>query len=116
MSLLKEYREHSSSAAGRTPRPLPVSLPIPLSSRDPPGRRLLTFCAFAVAALASDYNRLLQAPLCCESRYLPDGDTLHDRMLAIGFQEGMASGIDGRAAGLLNGAMEVSLRVLSSGS
>lgn len=37
-------------------------------------------------------------------------------MLAIGFQEGMASGIDGRAAGLLNGAMEVSLRVLSSGS
>lgn len=62
-----------------------------------------------VTALAVDYNRLLQAPLCCESRILPDGDTLHDRMLAVGYEEGLASGVEGRAAGLLSGAMDVSL-------
>ncbi|BGP57079.1 hypothetical protein JCM8202_006308 [Rhodotorula sphaerocarpa] len=60
----------------------------------------------SLAALAVDYNRLLQAPLCCESRILPDGDTLHDRMLAVGYEEGLASGVEGRAAGLLSGAMD----------
>ncbi|KAG0663719.1 hypothetical protein C6P46_002288 [Rhodotorula mucilaginosa] len=59
-----------------------------------------------LSAIATEFHRIQQAPLCCEARLLPDGDTLHDRMLAVAYEEGLASGVEGRAAVLLSDAME----------
>ncbi|GAA5993106.1 hypothetical protein JCM10908_003108 [Rhodotorula pacifica] len=59
-----------------------------------------------LSAIAVEFNRIQQAPLCCESRILPDGDTLHDRMLAVAYEEGLAGGVEGRATGLLSSAIE----------
>ena len=57
-----------------------------------------------------EYNRLVQAPLCCESRSLPDAETLRDRMMLIAYEEGMIDGVDGSGvANLLSNAMDVSL-------
>lgn len=69
-------------------------------------------CRVDLAAIALEFNRLQQAPLCCEARMLPDGDTLHDRMLQVAYEEGLATGVEGRAAGLLSSAIDV--RALSS--
>ncbi|GAA5944589.1 TADA1 family protein [Sporobolomyces koalae] len=41
-----------------------------------------------------EYNRLVQTPLCCESRSLPDSESLRDRMLLIAYEEGMTNGVD----------------------
>ncbi|GAA6007255.1 Hfi1p [Rhodotorula paludigena] len=61
-------------------------------------------------SLPHDYTRLVQAPLCCESRLLPDADTLRDRMLALAYEEGMVEGVEGRVAGLVQGAIEHHLK------
>ncbi|GAA5912735.1 Hfi1p [Sporobolomyces salmoneus] len=61
----------------------------------------------ASSNFTQDYNRLIQAPLCCESRSLPDADTLRDRMLLIAYEEGMVDGIDGPGvANLLSNAVD----------
>ncbi|GAA5867127.1 hypothetical protein JCM3774_004403 [Rhodotorula dairenensis] len=59
-----------------------------------------------LSGIAVEFQRLQQAPLCCEARVLPDGDTLHDRMLEVAYEEGLAGGVEGRAMGLLSSAME----------
>ncbi|GAA5847671.1 hypothetical protein JCM3766R1_002444 [Sporobolomyces carnicolor] len=63
-----------------------------------------------------EYNRLIQAPLCCESRALPDADTLTDRMTLIAYEEGMLDGTDGAAtATLLSNAVDSYIKqILSS--
>ncbi|GAA6012184.1 hypothetical protein JCM10207_002751 [Rhodosporidiobolus poonsookiae] len=60
--------------------------------------------------LAQEYRRLVQLPMCCESRVLPDTDTLHDRMTALTYEEGLPDGVEGRAAGLVQGAIEHHLK------
>ncbi|GAA6043858.1 hypothetical protein JCM8097_001191 [Rhodosporidiobolus ruineniae] len=58
------------------------------------------------SSLAQDYKRLAQTPLCCESRLLPDSETLRDRMLGLAFEDGLIEGVEGRAATLLHDAVE----------
>lgn len=58
-------------------------------------------------ALAQDYGRYVQLPLCCESRMLPDAETLRERMLALAYEEGMPDGVEARSAALVQGAVEV---------
>ncbi|BGO93752.1 hypothetical protein NBRC10512_006563 [Rhodotorula toruloides] len=60
--------------------------------------------------LSQDYLRLVQTPLCCESRVLPDSETLRDRMTATAYEEGLAEGVEGRASTLVQGAMEHHLK------
>ena len=52
--------------------------------------------------------RCLQAPLCCESRSLPDVDTLQDRMSLLAYESGIAEGADSTVALLGVQAVEVS--------
>jgi len=58
-------------------------------------------------ALAQDYGRFVQLPLCCESRMLPDAETMRERMLALAYEEGMPDGVEARSAALVQGAIEV---------
>ncbi|GAA5916845.1 hypothetical protein JCM8208_007002, partial [Rhodotorula glutinis] len=62
------------------------------------------------ASLAQDYGRYVQLPLCCESRMLPDAETLRERMLALAYEEGMPDGVEARSAALVQGAVEHHLR------
>ncbi|GAA5897257.1 hypothetical protein JCM5296_000983 [Sporobolomyces johnsonii] len=64
--------------------------------------------------LPQDYLRLVQTPLCCESRMLPDADTLQDRMLLIAYEEGMVEGVEARTAGLVSGAIDHYLKNMIS--
>jgi transcriptional coactivator HFI1/ADA1 len=59
-------------------------------------------------ALAQDYMRCLQTPLCCESKMLPDLETLQDRMSLLAYDSGLNGGADGRVAALGVQAVEVS--------
>lgn len=77
--------------------------PVRSASFSPPDGRLHS----RPAALSQDYLRLVQTPLCCESRLLPDSDTLRDRMTATAYEEGLPEGVEGRASALVQGAMEV---------
>ncbi|GAA5992483.1 hypothetical protein JCM5350_003491 [Sporobolomyces pararoseus] len=62
-----------------------------------------------------EYNRLVQAPLCCESRSLPDAETLRDRMMLIAYEEGMIDGVDGSGvANLLSNAMDYYVKQIIS--
>ncbi|BGP42138.1 hypothetical protein JCM10449v2_006141 [Rhodotorula kratochvilovae] len=60
--------------------------------------------------LPHEYGRLVQLPLCCESRLLPDAETLQERMLAVAYEEGMVEGVEARTAGLVQGAIEHHLK------
>ncbi|GAA6057885.1 hypothetical protein JCM3770_001816 [Rhodotorula araucariae] len=60
--------------------------------------------------LPREYGRLVQLPLCCESRLLPDAETLRERMLAVAYEEGMVEGVEARTAGLVQGAIENHLK------
>ncbi|KPV73749.1 uncharacterized protein RHOBADRAFT_54934 [Rhodotorula graminis WP1] len=62
------------------------------------------------ATLAQDYGRYVQLPLCCESRMLPDAETLRERMVALAYEEGMPDGVEARSAALVQGAIEHHLR------
>ncbi|GAA5856803.1 hypothetical protein JCM9279_002021 [Rhodotorula babjevae] len=62
------------------------------------------------ATLAQDYGRYVQLPLCCESRMLPDAETMRERMLALAYEEGMPDGVEARSAALVQGAIEHHLR------
>lgn len=69
--------------------------------------------AFSLMPLGftQEYNRLVQTPLCCESRELPDGDMLHDRMSLISYEEGLPEGVDGAVSSLVSSAIDVSIPV-----
>ncbi|BGP18485.1 hypothetical protein JCM10213_001199 [Rhodosporidiobolus nylandii] len=62
--------------------------------------------AGAGAALAQEYRRLAQTPLCCESRMLPDSETLRDRMLLLAYEDELVEGVESRATGLMHAAIE----------
>ncbi|GAA5968640.1 hypothetical protein JCM21900_006410 [Sporobolomyces salmonicolor] len=64
--------------------------------------------------LPQDYLRLVQTPLCCESRMLPDAATLQDRMLLLAYEEGMVEGVEARTAGLVSGAIDHYLKNMIS--
>lgn len=51
--------------------------------------------------------RCLQTPLCCESKMLPDLETLQDRMSLLAYDSGLNGGADGRVAALGVQAVEV---------
>lgn len=60
-------------------------------------------------ALSQDYMRCLQAPLCAETRMLPDLDSLRDRMSLLAYDSGLMSGADSKVALLGAQALDVSL-------
>ncbi|GAA6025497.1 hypothetical protein JCM11491_002840 [Sporobolomyces phaffii] len=67
------------------------------------------------ANFTQEYNRLVQAPLCCEARGLPDADTLRDRMMLIAYEEGMVDGVEGAAvANLLSNAVDYYVKQIIS--
>lgn len=91
-------------------------LPLALAdAKQPPASGLLPLCAYSGAlltyhrstALPQDYMRCLQAPHCCETRMLPDVDSLKDRMSLIAYDSGLAGGADDIAAVLGVQAIEV---------
>ena len=45
-----------------------------------------------------DYMRCLHTPLCCESKELPDVDTLKDRMSLLAYDSGLGGGADVKVA------------------
>lgn len=56
--------------------------------------------------------RCQQAPLCSESKQLPDSDTLKDRMSLIAYDFGLVNGVENSAASLAVIALEVHLKTL----
>ena len=54
-----------------------------------------------------DYMRCLHTPLCCESKELPDVDTLKDRMSLLAYDSGLGGGADVKVAVLGVQAIEV---------
>lgn len=63
-------------------------------------------------ALYQDYMRCQQAPICSESKQLPDFDTLKDRMSLIAYDSGLMNGVDKAASSLALIALEVHLKTL----
>ncbi|KAH9813885.1 transcriptional regulator of RNA polII, SAGA, subunit-domain-containing protein [Melampsora americana] len=64
------------------------------------------------STLYQDYMRCQQAPLCSESKQLPDSDTLKDRMSLIAYDSGLVNGVDNSAASLALIALEVHLKTI----
>ncbi|EGG09929.1 uncharacterized protein MELLADRAFT_95260 [Melampsora larici-populina 98AG31] len=64
------------------------------------------------STLYQDYMRCQQAPLCSESKQLPDSDTLKDRMSLIAYDSGLVNGVDQSAASLALIALEVHLKTI----
>ncbi|KNZ53494.1 hypothetical protein VP01_3225g3 [Puccinia sorghi] len=64
------------------------------------------------STLYQDYMRCQQAPICSESKQLPDLDTLKDRMSLIAFDSGLVNGVDKTASSLALIALEVHLKTL----
>ena len=60
-------------------------------------------------ALQQDYMRCLQTPMCCESKLLPDLETLKDRMSLLAYENGLGGGADTKVAALGVQAVEVRL-------
>jgi len=73
----------------------------------------LTFSPRHALGFTQEYNRLVQTPLCCESRELPDGDMLHDRMSLVSYEEGLPDGVDGAVSSLVSSAIDVRIPLLS---
>ncbi|KAI5476373.1 hypothetical protein MNV49_007822 [Pseudohyphozyma bogoriensis] len=69
----------------------------------------------ASAELLEEYRRCLKAPLCCDSKLLPDIDTLKDRMSLIAYENGLDGGADARVAALGVQAIEGHLRSMIAG-
>lgn len=61
-----------------------------------------------LTALQQEYLRCLQVPLCCESKQLPDVETLKDRMSLVAYDSGLGGGADSKVAALGVLALEVS--------
>ncbi|GAA97988.1 uncharacterized protein L969DRAFT_84527 [Mixia osmundae IAM 14324] len=59
-----------------------------------------------------DYNRWQQAPLCLESKRLPDHESLTDRMSLIACDSGLSAGVDKPAVSLMLLAVERHIRTL----
>lgn len=75
----------------------------------------MTFCQltdYDSAALAQDYLRGSQTPLCQESKQLPEVDSLRDRMSLLAYDYGLGGGADPAAASILLIATEVHLKSL----
>ncbi|KAM0755939.1 hypothetical protein T439DRAFT_320637 [Meredithblackwellia eburnea MCA 4105] len=68
----------------------------------------------AQPSLQQDYLRCMKAPLCCESRMLPDSETLKDRMSLLAFDSGLGGGADSKAAALGVQAVEMHLKGMIS--
>ncbi|PLW10471.1 hypothetical protein PCANC_07109 [Puccinia coronata f. sp. avenae] len=64
------------------------------------------------STLYQDYMRCQQAPICSESKQLPDFDTLKDRMSLIAYDSGLSNGVDSTASSLALIALEVHLKTL----
>ncbi|KAA1102526.1 transcriptional coactivator hfi1/ADA1 [Puccinia graminis f. sp. tritici] len=64
------------------------------------------------STLYQDYMRCQQAPICSESKQLPDFDTLKDRMSLIAYDSGLMNGVDKAASSLALIALEVHLKTL----
>ncbi|OAV96244.1 hypothetical protein PTTG_03453 [Puccinia triticina 1-1 BBBD Race 1] len=64
------------------------------------------------STLYQDYMRCQQAPVCSESKQLPDFDTLKDRMSLIAYDSGLMNGVDKAASSLALIALEVHLKTL----
>lgn len=64
------------------------------------------------STLYQDYMRCQQAPLCSESKQLPDVDGLKDRMSLIAYDSGLINGVDKSASSLALIALEVHLKTL----
>ncbi|KAK4701359.1 transcriptional coactivator HFI1/ADA1, partial [Phenoliferia sp. Uapishka_3] len=64
------------------------------------------------ATLQQDYMRCLQTPLCCESKMLPDLETLRDRMSLLAYENGLGGGADAKVAALGVQAIESHLKAM----
>ncbi|KAL8284275.1 hypothetical protein RQP46_005024 [Phenoliferia psychrophenolica] len=66
------------------------------------------------ATLQQDYMRCLQTPMCCESKLLPDLETLKDRMSLLAYENGLGGGADAKVAALGVQAIETHLKSMIS--
>ncbi|KNE91681.1 hypothetical protein PSTG_14901 [Puccinia striiformis f. sp. tritici PST-78] len=64
------------------------------------------------STLYQDYMRCQQAPICSESKQLPNFETLKDRMSLIAYDSGLANGVDKTASSIALIALEVHLKTL----
>ncbi|KAI7827613.1 transcriptional coactivator Hfi1/Transcriptional adapter 1 [Gamsiella multidivaricata] len=58
-------------------------------------------------ALVAEYNRGANAPLCFDSKELPDFESMKDRMTAVALENGLVGGIQEGAVELMLHALEV---------
>jgi len=60
-----------------------------------------------------EYNRGAHAPLCFDSKELPDFEAMKDRMIAIAMENGLLGGVHDDCIELMLHALEVSRRILT---
>lgn len=57
--------------------------------------------------LQAEYNRGAHAPLCFDSKELPDFESMRDRMTAVAMENGLMGGVQDTAVELMLHALEV---------